>query len=327
MSQAPPQPQNNFSTSPLPNVADAASLAAWRPGDDPLRVVLPLAVAAAWSYADEAGFERVMLRRGLGRRKASLHQIANDAMFVCAKAYVQPLPDHGALVAFRGTEPTNVINWLADGTLQRVAFHAPEGKTAPNGWVHGGFYRNTRALWPEVVEALAHLKPDWFYITGHSYGGALALLAACLLSDYDDDDHAYGYLWPKLRGVLTFGQPMVGDDVFAKKYAPRLEGHLARFVYEHDIVPHLPPKLNGWGPSHFGQEYRSNDTGWRKHSAADSVKSLVLDNVIAVTSWFREQWAGGPLKHPLAYSWGDHAPNHYVRVSLPSGAESGSEFD
>ena len=45
-----------------------------------------------------------------------LDLVVNDAMFVCAKSYVLSVGDV-AIVCFRGTEPTNVINWLADATM------------------------------------------------------------------------------------------------------------------------------------------------------------------------------------------------------------------
>ena len=98
----------SFSRSPIPGAHDARDLADWD-GRDPLRVVLPLSVVAAWAYARPAVFQQVMERRGLPSRPAKFVEVVNDAMFVCAKAYVQPVGT-GAVVAFRGTEPTNLIN-------------------------------------------------------------------------------------------------------------------------------------------------------------------------------------------------------------------------
>jgi len=316
----------SFSRSPIPGAHDARDLADWD-GRDPLRVVLPLSVVAAWAYARPAVFQQVMERRGLPSRPAKFVEVVNDAMFVCAKAYVQPVGT-GAVVAFRGTEPTNLINWLADATLQKVAFHAkPPG--AVHGYVHGGFYRNTRAVWPEIVETLHELKPEWIYITGHSYGGALAVLAGALMADYEGEKPTgFGMLWGKLKGIVTFGQPMVGDETFAASYTASVGERLVRFVYAHDIVPHLPPRTGGWAPVHLGTEYRAPDgTRWTKeHRWSDPILGVLGANLVAVGAWMQDQMGFAP-KLTLPYSWGDHAPNNYVRVSLPHGAESGSEFD
>ena len=46
----------------------------------------------------------------------------------------------------------------------------------------------------------------------------------------------------------------------------------------------------------------------------------------ALIAWIKAQ-AGFAPRVMLPYSWGDHAPGNYVRISLPAGAESGSEFD
>jgi hypothetical protein len=318
----------SFSHSAIAGVNDAQSLAAWNVGADPTKVVLPLSVAAAWAYADKPVFDEVMSRRGLRARDSTFVEIVNDAMFVHAKAYIQPVGT-GAIVAFRGTEPTNVINWLADASVQKVAFHAsPPG--VPRGYVHGGFYRNTRALWPKVVDALHEMRPEWLYITGHSFGAALAVLAAALLADYSKEKPAPGYggLWPVLKGVFTFGQPMVGDELFTGAYADTVAPRLVRFVYAHDIVPHLPPKTDGWRPVHFGAEYRGQDaTKWtRDENASRAVDDILGSNLVAIAAWVKDQIGFAP-RLALPYSWGDHAPNNYVRVSLPYGANSGSEFD
>lgn len=40
--------------------------------------------------------------------------------------------------------------------------------------------------------------------------------------------------------VITFGQPRVGNAVFASLYS-ELVPHTVRVTNDHDIVPHLPP--------------------------------------------------------------------------------------
>lgn len=40
--------------------------------------------------------------------------------------------------------------------------------------------------------------------------------------------------------VMTFGQPRIGNAVFASYYSKHLPATI-RVTHEHDIVPHLPP--------------------------------------------------------------------------------------
>jgi len=238
------------------------------------------------------------------------------------------LIDKTAVVAFRGTEPTDLINWLADASNKPVAFHSQL-----DARVHDGFYRNARAVWPRIVEFLLEKDPERIYFTGHSFGAALAVLSAALLSDYAGADPTkpssnYAPLWEKLTGVFTFGQPMVGDERFGKMYGERLKRRLHRFVYSQDIVPHLPSVTPGWRPVHFGPEYHNKEPhGWSEApEVSRPVHDILGSNIGAAWAWLRDQLGIKP--GPCArYSWADHAPNNYVRVSLPNGADAGSEFD
>jgi hypothetical protein len=80
------------------------------------------------------------------------------------------------------------------------------------------------------VEAELKKKERPLWVTGHSLGGALALLAA----------------WRFLRKtidvyrVYTFGGPMVGNDTAVKAFDRELEGKVYRFVHGPDLVPKLP---------------------------------------------------------------------------------------
>lgn len=85
------------------------------------------------------------------------------------------------------------------------------------------------------------------YITGHSLGGALAVLAAALI-DWDDE---LNKMFPDmLRGIHTYGQPMVGDATFAREHADGIGKYPFRHVYERDIVPRLEP----WADSSISAE-------------------------------------------------------------------------
>src|SRR5262249_16276481 len=152
------------------------------------------------------------------------------------------------VLAFRGTEPSNFINWLTDANTVMRTFHY--------GSVHGGFFDNVEALWDGVAEVIDEaiqgktIRPtngdgqpepveplQVLYVTGHSLGAAMAVVAAARIFSPD-----YRAWQPLVRGVYTFGQPMVGDAEFARKYGEQFGSFLYRHVFRHDVVPRLPPR-------------------------------------------------------------------------------------
>jgi hypothetical protein len=154
--------------------------------------------------------------------------------------------------------------------------------------VHGGFYVNQRSTWFDVQSTLldavegksvlrgvplrneAIAKPDddshlqsadrleALFVTGHSLGGGVAANAAVRLAH---DGRARNIV-EKIRGVYTFGQPMIGNEAWAKmltgdekRYSLLTRG-LFRHVFDRDPVPSLPPVEAG-SFVHTGVEYRT----------------------------------------------------------------------
>ncbi|WP_437573525.1 lipase family protein [Sorangium sp. So ce887] len=155
------------------------------------------------------------------------------------------------------------------------------------------------------------------YITGHSLGGALAVLAAARL-------YTVGILhewhWKKLRGIYTFGQPMVGDQEFVRRYERGFGHMLFRHIYENDVVPRMPPRTAG-DFRHMGEEYHSTDRGWIYQSKLVSqARSLVGSTLTGITAFVMDQLAGIPVlgRIPFPYSWEAHSPVNYLRVSQMS---------
>jgi triacylglycerol lipase len=141
------------------------------------------------------------------------------------------------IVAFRGSK--EIEDWLTDFDVDRVAF--------PVGAVHHGFSRAIRDIFDSLKSALQDpfarpVRPA-LYITGHSLGGALAVLAAFLLTQDGFD----------VQGVYTFGQPRVGDSLFCAAYDRQLGDRTFRIVNQADIVPRVPGLLLGY--RHAGQKY------------------------------------------------------------------------
>jgi len=131
------------------------------------------------------------------------------------------------LIAFRGTEALNIKDWVTD--LMIATVYAPVGV----GKVHRGFDAAFSAIRPQLELALNEQydghSPIW--ITGHSLGGALSILAAAQLS--------FAQKLP-VQGIYTFGQPRVGDRTFAKFVRKALQDRVVRFVNDRDIVPQVP---------------------------------------------------------------------------------------
>ncbi|XP_050285071.1 triacylglycerol lipase OBL1 [Quercus robur] len=116
---------------------------------------------------------------------------------------------------------------------------------------------------PEMVEMTAYYavksklkslfkehKNAKFVVTGHSLGGALAILFPMVLVLHEEKE-----IIQRLLGVYTFGQPRVGN----KELGSFMEAHLNhpvpkyfRMVYCNDLVPRLPYDDKIFFYKHFG---------------------------------------------------------------------------
>jgi len=145
------------------------------------------------------------------------------------------------VVAYRGTEPTSLTNWITDLSFAKTDLNFAGISGAH---VHSGFYNNYNALASQTKAAVAALRSAYptanVYFTGHSLGGAMATLATL--------DAAVTWKIPStLLGHLTFGSPRVGDTTFATAFSQYVgNGNHLRVVNDDDIVPHLPLKLMGF---------------------------------------------------------------------------------
>jgi hypothetical protein len=109
------------------------------------------------------------------------------------------------------------------------------------GAVHDGFFESHRALWPSVREAIiqrsAAAAPSAIIVTGHSKGGALAVLGAAAIRRQ----------WPGVPvHVVTFAAPRAGGQSFADRYKT-LGIPTLRYENRADLVPYLP--LGGAHPA------------------------------------------------------------------------------
>jgi hypothetical protein len=242
----------------------------------------------AWWLAEHAllAYERTAkvaaTLAAAGYRSAIAHDRASSGF-----AYAAIGADHGIL-AFRGTEAlTPGDSWRKLASVARdwwIDARVRQADDPLGGQVHAGFQHALDAIWPQLA-AVLNEAPLW-WLSGHSLGGALAALAGPRL-------RAAG---TGLGGVITYGQPRVGNDGCASRLAAL---PLLRVVNACDLVPELPPEVLGY--RHAGL-LRHLDAG-RRQDYSRSVRSY----------WSR---LPGNLRHgvgaltPIELT--DHAPLHYA---------------
>ncbi len=128
--------------------------------------------------------------------------------------------DKMVVLAFRGTEATQIADIKAD--LKAITHKDGNEK------IHTGFKDAYFLVHEEIKGELDKIDDSYsIYITGHSLGGALALLAAKHL---ERDNIAACY---------TYGSPRVGNSEFGDS----IKIPIYRVVNTADIVPRLPPGL------------------------------------------------------------------------------------
>lgn len=129
------------------------------------------------------------------------------------------------VLAFRGTDSTPNLD--SDLDLFQIPF--PYVKNA--GLCHRGITRIYQSLREEVLDQLSQLPQDKkFYITGHSLGGDLAIMAALDLAVNSNRKAIIAYTY-------AAGRP--GDRDFAAAYKAQVKNSF-RIYNVHDFIPTLP---------------------------------------------------------------------------------------
>ncbi|WEO99259.1 lipase family protein [Streptomyces sp. FXJ1.172] len=188
-----------------------------------------LACAADLAYKDRSVIEDQAAGWGFGQVRHHETRFTPPFPLQDTQAYTMA-GDRMIVTAFRGTEPTRIKDWLTDATTPPVA--GPGG----SGHVHHGFAEALRSVYEDVAAALEGLRTNGqtLYFTGHSLGGALAMLAGARM--YLEHPHLAA------DGIYTFGQPRTCDAALAEAFHQGLGGRTYRFVNNNDIVPQLPPE-------------------------------------------------------------------------------------
>jgi hypothetical protein len=192
-----------------------------------------LAVASELAYLPGAeGAEAFRSQLGLDGRLLSVGN---------TQVYVATNDDH-IVVAFRGSEAPTSIDGLQDWLLTDAVdlLILPEGDLGTDfvaagvgaRW-HQGFMRALGDIWgplTEEVEAERKKNDRPLWVTGHSLGGALAVLAAW----------RFKRKFVPVHQVYTYGGPMVGNAEVAQAIDREFPGKIFRYVNSEDPVPRLP---------------------------------------------------------------------------------------
>jgi hypothetical protein len=145
-------------------------------------------------------------------------------------------------VTFAGSDPGKIEDWVTD-------FDAMPSATD----LHTGFQDAVGTVWPKVKTAIENRSTpgEPIFFTGHSLGGALAIVAASRAA-----------LELNIQGIVvyTYGSPRTGGTKFFGEYTPLLGDSTFRLIDGTDIVPTVPPPLSG-GYRHVGHAIQCKTDG------------------------------------------------------------------
>jgi hypothetical protein len=178
------------------------------------------------------------------------------------------------IIAFRGTEPGQVADVVADLETWKTRL---AGHGWPEAWgsVHAGFQAAFAEVEPLLLRKLDELSGTGvgIWVTGHSLGAALATLTmARILRAVDEGADLHP------AGLYTYGSPRVGDREFAAALTSRAAARgvpLVRVRNDDDAVTAIPPAALGY--VHVGTLVHLSEDGLGVAPALDPpYKSLSL---------------------------------------------------
>ena len=137
-----------------------------------------------------------------------------------------------AFIAFRGT--TNGADWGTNSRLRMIPSSLGDGAR-----VHRGFAESWESVKDQVFEELVGLAPERITLTGHSLGGACAVIAST--------DIIAGFPGVPVD-LITFGGPRCGNPAYSKAIAKNVSS-CTRVVHDNDIVPSMPTVALGYAHS------------------------------------------------------------------------------
>ena len=217
------------------------------------------------------------------------------------------------IIAFAGTDPLNLLNWISDFYLGR-----------PGADVHQGFEDAAAAVWKNIGAAIDRCMNDGqaLFIAGHSLGAAVALVTV---------DRARQEKGLQHGEVYVFGSPRVGRDDFVNRYNSSFGHTTYRLVHGRDIVPTVPPPELGFhhvgrllqceSGQKFDETRLRDDVGSDEPQPGNDFFSGIAERLRGLfpgpLSPTSQLDALGRLSQLLAPSIGDHLPDRYYTSLTP----------
>ena len=171
----------------------------------------------------------------------------------------------------RGTEAANINDTLADLKIVSVPYKG--------GLVHSGFYTEYSKVIHRIKESLRSHNPNKsknVWVTGHSLGGAMAVLVSMNINP---------------KGCYTFGQPRVGNSALMKQ----VTFPYFRYKNNNDIVVHVPFAILGY--KHGGMlRYIDINGNMTESRLGKRFKDLVNSFWLAAR---RGEWFDGLYDHKM----------------------------
>lgn len=161
--------------------------------------------------------------------------------------------DAFAAIVFRGTTG-HLTNWWINLDIRLSPW--PNG-----GCVHRGFKSILLPMWGAIESLLQRINRP-VYFTGHSLGGALAILAASLRPP---------------RAVYAFGSPRCGDAAFAQIVSSI---PVFNVINPKDVVTTLPPTGRGALFTHAGMVIRNRPVSF-PHRLLSQAPEFLADHAPA----------------------------------------------
>jgi triacylglycerol lipase len=217
--------------------------------------------------------------------------------------------------SFAGSDPLKFEDWITDFTAIRSSDD-----------LHSGFKGAVDSVWNDKIRPVIEQRPkteEKLFFTGHSLGGALAIVAA---------ERAMRELGGKATAVYTFGSPRMGGPEFFARYT-QLANSTFRLVHNNDLVPTVPSTIRG-NFLHVGQfvhcasgDHFSDNTPRQPTTGnAPDIGISALQSAIATIFFFAAahpfSQVGPRLLDQLAIALPpmvrDHIPANYFRaLSIP----------
>ncbi|KAI7892789.1 lipase [Mucor mucedo] len=177
-------------------------------------------------------------------------------------------------VVFRGTN--SIRQSITDLVTTKTDYPPVNGAQ-----VHTGFLASYNEVadkyFPYVQQQLSNFPNYKVVVSGHSLGGAHALLAAL---DLYQRDSRFG---PNNMSVYTVGCPRVGDTSFAY-YVDATRIPFYRSVHNRDPVPHLPPQAMGF--LHAGVEIWDKTLGGYSICPTNLESQSCSNTIVPIVSFF-----------------------------------------